>query len=526
MLPSRTWHSLKLFLVAFVISGTGYYLFLGDADHNYHQVYQVAVTGRKELFIREAMNTEIDGPVDNSTLVELCASKKWTEGLIFKCEEPSGEPAKIRNVFLNCVRYAIEAGATGFIIPELKAATSTPMGKEMDNNVPFTHLFDLPHFTTALTSACPQIHLYSHQNDLYDIPSTQKHHFLSPESLSPSLIANTIITHPETWTAEFSKWLNSTVPPFTASAPVLVALTSPEFQFPLSYDDALFVPQFGRLIRYREDIRRLAATLLYTLSTTYSLNLSPGPGLQAGKFYGAILDLTSSETDKTKAEEEKVRLYKKQEKQLLQAAKHNNLSLLYLSCPPPHSEDLIHSFSKSAALVPRFPITTVTALSLLSSSSLTTSLDLYQSLSPSHHTAIDSLLLLSSSIFGGPAGSMSAWAIALRRHIIWGNGSWIAQEEDYAYDRGKVGNKTTGMWGGPPGGYGGGGFQSFRDGSSANPWEPRGVWRLVPKEEGGNEMEGEWSADGQGGRGNGGYGLSVVFGEIGEGENIEKGMWP
>lgn len=61
-----------------------------------------------------ADDNEIDGAFNNQTLVELCKSKKWMPGLIFKCEPPEGGIANVRNVLLNCVRFAIEAGGSSF----------------------------------------------------------------------------------------------------------------------------------------------------------------------------------------------------------------------------------------------------------------------------------------------------------------------------------------------------------------------------------------------------------------------------
>jgi len=77
-------------------------------------------SGRKSAFIKAAAETEIDGPFDNSTLVELCASKTWTPGLIFKCEAHGGGIAEARNVILNCLRFGIEAGGSSTPHPSLK----------------------------------------------------------------------------------------------------------------------------------------------------------------------------------------------------------------------------------------------------------------------------------------------------------------------------------------------------------------------------------------------------------------------
>jgi len=102
----------KLAIVVFAVLFTAYYLFsrpeITQAD--YHEIYRVAVSGKKAAFVEAALETEIDGAIDNSALVELCKRKVWTPGLIFNCEAPKGGVGNVRNVFLNCLRYAIEAG--------------------------------------------------------------------------------------------------------------------------------------------------------------------------------------------------------------------------------------------------------------------------------------------------------------------------------------------------------------------------------------------------------------------------------
>lgn len=47
----------------------------------------------------------------------------------------------------------------------------------------FSHLFDTDHFMASLNAACPQMRVYRHINDLYDLPSTSPAVKLTPESL-------------------------------------------------------------------------------------------------------------------------------------------------------------------------------------------------------------------------------------------------------------------------------------------------------------------------------------------------------
>ncbi len=74
----------------------------------------------KDIFIEKALNTSIDGEYDGRALSDLCRKKEWKEGLIFSCEGLEGGLGNVRNIFLSCVRYAIESGGKTASLPILK----------------------------------------------------------------------------------------------------------------------------------------------------------------------------------------------------------------------------------------------------------------------------------------------------------------------------------------------------------------------------------------------------------------------
>lgn len=107
VLSQQSFQFFKFGLVFIVTISLGFHLF---SDHNYHETLQVAVSGKKRIFVQKALRADIDGPFDDSTLIDVCENTEWREGLIFQCEAPYGGVANIRNMLLNCIRYAIEAG--------------------------------------------------------------------------------------------------------------------------------------------------------------------------------------------------------------------------------------------------------------------------------------------------------------------------------------------------------------------------------------------------------------------------------
>lgn len=64
----------------------------------------------KEEFVAQMLETEIDGEYNLEPLAALCRSKKQTPGLIVKCKATPGGMGNVRNMMLNCYRFAIEGG--------------------------------------------------------------------------------------------------------------------------------------------------------------------------------------------------------------------------------------------------------------------------------------------------------------------------------------------------------------------------------------------------------------------------------
>lgn len=72
----------------------------------------------KKNFIKAVVDNEVDGPMNLEPLTDLCRNTQWQDGLIVKCQPLPGGIGNVRNMFLNCLRFAIEAGATGLVVPE------------------------------------------------------------------------------------------------------------------------------------------------------------------------------------------------------------------------------------------------------------------------------------------------------------------------------------------------------------------------------------------------------------------------
>ncbi|KAI6717421.1 hypothetical protein JHW43_000077 [Diplocarpon mali] len=360
---------------------------------------------RKSQFIADLLrdDNEIDGRFDNRTLVQLCRSRTWSPGLIFRCEAPAGGVANVRNAVLNCVRFAIEAGA------------ATP--------VPLSHFFDLSHFTTHLSSACPQMTLIPDINDLFYLPSTAKPIPLIPTSLEPasSLINGSVISQPGNWSAEFKAYLADQHPtPPSAELPLLIAVAPSLLSFPLSYDAPHLVSSFGRLLRPNPDVRRVAAAVLWALDEKYALGLDvPGAqGVRPNLFYGAHL---RTGEDATAAEWTP---YAVQESNLLSHAFTSHLEVIFASASSATDDD-VDAFTAAARTRHNMSVETSQRLlgvqdvdgSWRAREGMESEWGAWSGMGWDVQGVVEGEVLLRSSVFGGGWESTLSWGVAMRRHV-------------------------------------------------------------------------------------------------------------
>lgn len=115
--------------------------------------------------------SDADAPFIIWPLKRVCAEQtQWVEGLIFVCDNNFGGVGNIRTFILTCIRYAIDAGATGMTMPRIRKRGDN-IGSLFEHDIrPLDYLFDAQHFRGALARSCPQITLY--KDDYSDIPNT------------------------------------------------------------------------------------------------------------------------------------------------------------------------------------------------------------------------------------------------------------------------------------------------------------------------------------------------------------------
>ncbi|RDW92369.1 hypothetical protein BP5796_01763 [Coleophoma crateriformis] len=418
--PRNLPFKLAIALVSFV---SIVYFFFFRSDNTYQQrlesiytsagnTYGSAVKGKQATFVKNFFESEIDGPINLEPIKFVCDGKRWNTSIIVQCELPHGGIASVRNTFLNCVRYTIEIGGA-FMLPQVVNRDVTPKHMVPEIAQDMSYFFDKEHFIDSMTKACPQMRIYRSMDELWNVPTTQKAYEIQPEALTKDFAPPGVLKKPEAWRDLFKSWLQVAVK-FTPTddKPIIVKLKQPFLQFPLRYDRGEFVMSFGRILRFREDARFIAANVLYALGEHFNIDLDPTKSIRPQKFYGAHL----------RNEDDAATPVKEQINSVVKVATEMSLKNLYFSAMA--SENTTAFVTKAASQ----NISLACKESLLMEPGYEPIKLELAKLTWDQQAMVDYEVFLRSSFFSGVKESVFAWNIAMRRHIANGEGTWMTGE--------------------------------------------------------------------------------------------------
>ncbi|CAG8977082.1 hypothetical protein HYALB_00005790 [Hymenoscyphus albidus] len=313
-------------------------------------------------------------PADSEAIRKVCQSTEWNEKFVFTCDKSAGGVGNLRNSILNCVRYAIHAGA-GLVIPRLLKRDSK----------------DIAAMYTADTVE------FDH-----DIPSNFPNDYLLPLEPEKDLVG--FIPRNGSWQTEawrgllynFYNWLNDrALPGKEEEGPinsttdyVVVALGRTYYSIYTSGEE--FALNFGKILKFRSDARILATVVLKASNAFYGIHLRTEKDSQQG---WPLHKFAYSR-------------YKKQAEYYLGLVRSSNTSVIYLASGDSKE---VERFSDDAAA---HTLTVTTKFDLLTGKDLL----LLQNMAFDQQALVDYLVLLKSSAFAGVAHSSFAWNIALFRH--------------------------------------------------------------------------------------------------------------
>ncbi|KAJ4424156.1 hypothetical protein N0V82_001204 [Gnomoniopsis sp. IMI 355080] len=364
-----------------------------------------------------------DAPFIPWPLARVCAeTTTWTPGLVFVCDNNSGGIGNIRNFILTCIRYAIEAGATGITMPTIQTRSQDKLADLfMGKKLPFSYFFDEEHFRRSFTDACPKISIYNVLDDIphFERPSEQSEHkgparqpwdMITPNRLGQrgGCDQRDLNRHVDLFGPRFRDWLDDrqetlSMPPVTAQSPKLIRFNwGVQWTFPVYRDGPEFVATFGGLLRFRADILELGRETAAAMERM-------APGSEGNGFIGVHLRTESDALSGWPSFEEQSRAY------LSKAA-----GLRPRTGPPRYAylaTGNVTEAAKLASLALKEELTVLTKHELLAgpdNEELRRRLD---SLSWDQQALVDFVVLLRAEYFVGVSPSSFSMNVALKRHL-------------------------------------------------------------------------------------------------------------
>lgn len=351
-------------------------------------------------------------PFDSEAIRSICADTTWTPSLVFTCNESVGGIGNIRNSILNCVRFAISAGAA-LVEPRIvvrnesdTAAIRTGVTAGLD------YMFSPTHFRESLRLSCPGLQLYDTLESATAGAKTHDPIPLRPEYLQGKDLPRTGLAKPENWRANFTTWLDQHIPPRARVGTAVVNLSRTYLAYPIYSDGVSFATHFGDILKFRQDIRVLATSTLRSLAARYEY---PGPLTEAvlpDFFFGAHLRTERDAKLGWPGPDWVYSRYETQAELFLSGAFNASIPLIYVA-----SGDLDEVAKLSAEAAER-NMTVTTKFDVLGGPEVAA----LGELSWDQQGMVDFLVMTKASVFGGVGHSSFAWNVALGRHVVAGEG--------------------------------------------------------------------------------------------------------
>ncbi|KAF8850239.1 hypothetical protein BDZ45DRAFT_603133 [Acephala macrosclerotiorum] len=390
----------------------------------------------RDQFIAAILREPVEGTIDLDPIRKKCDETKFQEGLVWHCAAGNGGIGNEANMWLNCVRYAIEAGATTLILPRLGARSDNllDLGGE-DKSVELSYLFDVSYFLESWKLVCPQIHAVVSELEVPNLPPAAGSPHLSPSNVKNFEMRKYLIVDPTGWREAFDAWLskNAAVDSMSIEKPVRVYQNLVLAQWNRETHPPEFANSFPRLFRYPIQTRRLAASALWSLEKKLGRSIVPdaivlssgsspsskvnslGPQrLTTDGFLGAHLRVSAD------AAAAGWPGYEAQAPFYLAEAKRLNLTTIYLATG---SLEHRERFREDAALE---------GLSVVIKEDLFDEAEFaeLQSLTWDQQALVDFDVLMHSSFFYGFVRSSFTWSLALRRGTLPEAGTSRTTKED------------------------------------------------------------------------------------------------
>jgi hypothetical protein len=364
-----------------------------------------------------------DFPVlESEFLKEVCYETHWNKSLIFTCDESVGGIGSIRSSVLHCVRYAIAAGAS-LVLPSIVLRNSSDISNiRTGDRADFEYMFDLPYFLHSIRLSCPGLNIVEYKAKIKDFNSEYDAISLLPESVvnftnpihgQPKLekVPGTSFHDPITWRPDFYGWLRQFYIK-DRKGPVVVDLGRSYLQYPIGSDGEGFALDFGSILKFRPDVRRLATQVVLGITGQYAQGTNLTADYYPSTFFGVHLRTEKDAREGWHARNSTLASFEVQSKIYLEQAMKSNTSVIYVATG---DRSQAAKFAISVANnknTTNIPV--VTKFDFLQGTGLAE----LEALTWDQQALVDFLVMLKASDFAGVGHSTFAWNIALKRHTF------------------------------------------------------------------------------------------------------------
>ncbi len=384
--------------------------------------------------------SKADSPFIGWPLQRVCMeTPAWRPGIVFVCDNNSGGIGNIRNFILTCVRYAIEAGAAGLVLPQIMTRSEKDLSNIMMAPMGFDYFFDEKHFRQNLRASCPHITIYNSTSDIPHAPVPFKAERITPRNFGRrgGCDNRDLNKHTGLFGEQFQRHIWETagefkLPPPSIESPRIIRFNwGVQWDWPVFRDGPEFAASFGGLLRFRKDILDLGGkATAYMRQFAASQDKEPG----SRNFVGIHLRTESDALTRWPNYDEQSGAY-------LKRAGSMELKAAYLA-----TGNKTEALKLATAASAEHDIAVITKHELLKDHA--TDLAALEALTWDQQALIDFIVLLECDYFLGISPSSFSMNVALKRHLqadglytrpwkIGGSGdgrSWLVGKYEHYWD--------------------------------------------------------------------------------------------
>jgi hypothetical protein len=328
------------------------------------------------------------------------------------------------------------------ILPEIVRRDSRDLKKVAPDShgpikgEPLDYFFDTDYLVQTLGTHCPQMKVHRSLDDLWNV-----YGLLDPVTIRVSeggvpTVNGSVLAKPHSWGRQLHQYLDQKKPLATRRYPLRVHLEIPAlYTWPAAADLPDVARNFGRLLRVRTDARRLAASVLFSLSRRFRLRLDPRVGHQpaTASFVGVHL-----RTEDDIAGDPQFPAYVTQAAYYFNYLVTSKASVAYLATGA--TAENVTSFADRAR---DFNVTVVTKKDILDGAELAQ----LEAMSWDQRALVDYEVMLRAGLVTGTSVSGFAWNLAVRRSYAFGKGPEKVPAADSPNLQWK--DDYTALWGSP-----------------------------------------------------------------------------